>query len=207
MTRRPRTTRRGVIRAGGIRRTVAVAAAMLVAGGLLSACSQSAPLPSVSYSSTDGDLKEFATPTRPVVFSGTTVSGSRFDSKDYVGKVLVVNFWYAGCGPCQREAPALEKLAKQYADSGVQFVGVNVRDPAGQAAPFQTTYKVSYPSILDSPNHSLVQYAFSAVLPPTATPTTMILTRTHGVLAYQVGQVTNTTTVGDLIQDALKAPA
>lgn len=185
---------------------LAATAVALALGGLLSACSQSAPLPSVSYSSADGDLTEFTTPTKPVVFSGTTVSGDRFASKDYLGKVLVVNFWYAGCGPCQREAPALEKLAKQYADRGVQFVGVNVRDPAGQAAPFQTKYEVSYPSILDSPNHSLVQYAFSEVLPPTATPTTMILTRTHGVLAYQVGQVTNTTTVGDLIQDALKVP-
>lgn len=190
-----------------LRRGLVIAATAMVAGGLLSGCSAAAPLPGVTYASTDGDLKEFATPTRPVVFSGSTVSGSRFDSKDYLGRVLVVNFWYAGCGPCQREAPGLEKLAEQYAGRGVQFVGVNVRDPAGQAAPFQTTYKVSYPSILDAPNHSLVQYAFSSVLPPTATPTTMILTKRHGVLAYQVGQVTNTTTVGDLIDDALKATA
>lgn len=196
-----------MIRLGRIRRAVAVAALLVVAGGLLSGCSQSTPLPSVTYASTDGDLKEFAAPTKPVVFAGTTVAGARFDSKEYLGKVLVVNFWYAGCGPCQREAPGLEKLARQYAPRDVQFVGVNVRDPAGQAAPFQTTYKVSYPSILDSPNHSLVQYAFSAVLPPTETPTTMVLTRRHGVLAYQVGQVTNTTTLGDLIQDALKVPA
>ena len=186
-------------------RVLPVIAGGLALCGLLSGCSQAAPLPSVSYASADGDLKEFATPTKPVVFSGTTVSGARFDSKQYLGRVLVVNFWYAGCGPCQREAPSLERLARQYAGRGVQFVGVNVRDPAGQAAPFQTAYKVSYPSILDSPNHSLVQFQFSKVLPPTATPTTMILTRRHGVLAYQVGQVTNTTTIGDLIQDALKA--
>lgn len=194
-------------RGGRAARLGAAAAAASVLCGAVAGCSQVAPLPRVSYASTDGDLKEFATPTRPIGFAGTTVSGARFDSKDYSGRVLVVNFWYAGCVPCQQEAPGLEKLAKQYAGRGVQFVGVNVRDPAGQAAPFQTTYKVSYPSILDAPNHSAVQYAFSSVLPPTATPTTMVLTRRHGVLAYQVGQVTNTTTVGDLIDDALKTPA
>ena len=57
--------------------------------------------------------------------TGQTVSLTNFG-----GKVLLLNFWASGCGPCVDETPSLSKLAKDYARKGVVVLGVSVdKDP------------------------------------------------------------------------------
>src|SRR4051812_17724927 len=69
--------------------------------------------------------------TAPITFSGTPTSGAPFKSRDYLGKVLVVNFWYAGCVPCRAEAPPLNTIAKGVPEA--QFVGINISDDSATA--------------------------------------------------------------------------
>ena len=82
----------------------------------------------------------------PVDFSGPTEDGSTFRSTAQRGEVLVVNFWYADCNPCNGEAPVLASVAKQYAAKGVRFVGIDTQDGRAQAQAFQRKYGTSYPS-------------------------------------------------------------
>lgn len=39
-------------------------------------------------------------------------------------KLTVINVWGTFCGPCIREMPFLGRLAEEYADRGVRFVGI-----------------------------------------------------------------------------------
>lgn len=55
-------------------------------------------------------------------FDGKQVTGDLFKGK----KLTMVNVWGTFCGPCINEMPYLEALSKQYADKGVQIVGVPV---------------------------------------------------------------------------------
>ena len=55
----------------------------------------------------------------PVAFEGLTETGERVTSDDYRGGVLVVNFWYAACGPCIVEAPLLPRVAARLDDMKV----------------------------------------------------------------------------------------
>ena len=52
-----------------------------------------------------------------------------FSLADFGGKVIVVNLWASWCGPCRREVPEYEKVRKEFADRGVEFIGLTAEDP------------------------------------------------------------------------------
>ncbi|PKR79824.1 alkyl hydroperoxide reductase [Brumimicrobium salinarum] len=45
---------------------------------------------------------------------------------DYKGKVVLLDFWAAWCGPCRRENPNVVKLYKQYHDQGFEVFSVSL---------------------------------------------------------------------------------
>src|SRR5690606_37289300 len=84
----------------------------------------------------------------PIVFDGVTETGETLSNADFAGDVLVVNFWYAACGPCRAEAKYLEEAAQECAGEGARCLGLNIYDQAETAASFAKTYSVSYPSLI-----------------------------------------------------------
>ncbi|MCC6532209.1 MAG: redoxin family protein [Burkholderiales bacterium] len=63
------------------------------------------------------------------------------------GKVLVVNFWATWCPPCLKEMPAFIRLQQQYADKGLQFIGLAIDDKA-RVATFVAQLGVNYPILM-----------------------------------------------------------
>jgi len=187
-------------------------APLLAAALLLTGCAETGAQGGVAdagyIGGTGGDtVSQWKDPTSaPVVFSGRTVDGKSFASKEYAGKVLVVNFWYAGCPPCRAEAATLNSLAERYAAKGVQFVGVNVSDDAPTAGAFERTYKTPYPSIVDQEGGAAVQLAFTASKPPKAVPSTLVLDGRGRVTARIIG-LANKSILNTLIEDAVDGAA
>lgn len=56
------------------------------------------------------------------------------------GKPTIVSFWASWCGPCRREAPALEAFARVLRGRA-RLVGVNWNDGADGAQSFVRTYR------------------------------------------------------------------
>ncbi|PVZ93217.1 alkyl hydroperoxide reductase [Amnibacterium flavum] len=137
----------------------------------------------------------------PVEFSGQLDSGSEVSSSDYEGEVLVVNFWYASCPPCRAEAADLEAVNAAFADQGVSFLGVNVRDDQAAAVAFAKKFGVTYPSLLDQEGQVLL--AFSGVVAPNAVPTTLVLDREFRVAARILGQIPDRSILEGLIDRVL----
>ena len=52
-----------------------------------------------------------------------------FSLGDFSGKILVINLWASWCGPCSREVPEYEKVRKDFAGRGVEFIGLTAEDP------------------------------------------------------------------------------
>jgi|SRR5271166_1624395 len=64
------------------------------------------------------------------------------------GRGAVVVFWASWCGPCEREAPALERFALSSAGRG-RIVGVDWSDARGGAASFIARYRWTFPNVRD----------------------------------------------------------
>lgn len=154
-----------------------------------------------NYIAGDGSVTEITLENRgePITFSGTTENGDTVSSTEYLGHVLVVNFWYAGCAPCRAEAPDLEAVYQETAAQGTNFLGVNVRDQAATVTTFNERFGVTYPSIMDQDGQA--QLAFASQVPPNAVPTTLILDAQGRVAARILGQLRDPSILSTLITD------
>ncbi|HTN55732.1 MAG TPA: TlpA disulfide reductase family protein [Microbacterium sp.] len=203
----PARSLRGAWRIGA----AALAAALAIG---LSAC---APDPATeaflngdqkAYTTKDFRVQEIPADKRgePVEFGGTTEAGETFSSADISGDVTVVNFWYAGCGPCRIEADDLEAVWQKHQSDDVAFIGVNIYDQADTARAFAEKYGITYPSLMDA-DTGQAKLAFAKVTPIQAPPTTLVLDKKGRVAARIIGPIDGTSILSTLIQDALEEKA
>ena len=156
------------------------------------------------YISGDGTVQEIAPADRgdAVAFTGTAVDGSTVTSTDYAGDVLVLNFWYAGCGPCRAEAPTLESTFQEVEPAGAQFLGVNIYDGPETATAFEEKYGISYPSLLAKEDADL-KLAFASWTPLQSVPITLVLDAQGRVAARFIGQVESGSILKTIVNDVL----
>lgn len=61
---------------------------------------------------------------KPFTFESKDLNGNTITSKDYLGKVVLIDYWALWCGFCLREIPEIKKLKVKYYDKGLLVVGV-----------------------------------------------------------------------------------
>lgn len=138
-----------------------------------------------------------------VQYSGMATDGEAREWGEYLGDVVVINFWYAGCPPCRAEAPDLVEVANAYANQGVRFLGVNTRDDLAQALMFEEEFSIPFPSILDKENDAAVQRAFAGAVPLNAVPTTLVLDREGRVAHRVLGQIASASMLETMVKETL----
>lgn len=114
-------------------------------------------------------------------FRARSMDGKTFDNESTKGKVVLIQLWTTWCGYCRREQPALDKLAKEFADQGLIVLAVN----AGEAKRKVTDYLASSPREV---NVVLMQDTNLAALFPTQTfPKYVLVARTGKIRGHQDG--------------------
>ena len=105
--------------------------------------------------------------------------------RDYLGKVVVVNFWASWCGPCRAEHAALTETARQYAGKPAQFIGVLYIDrPTSAIQWIADMGGQSYPAVIDNRSLTAIDYGVYGV------PETFIVDPTGRIAYKHVGPVT-----------------
>lgn len=89
-------------------------------------------------------------------YAWTLENKQRAKVSDYVGKVVLVDFYATWCEPCRAETPHLVKIQQQYADQGLQIIGLNVggEDDREEVPKYVKEFGIQYP--LGFPDDELV---------------------------------------------------
>ena len=127
----------------------------------------------------------------PLEVSGTTLDGDPISTTDLRGRAVVLNVWGSWCAPCREEAATLADVSQAYADKGVSFLGINIRDNQAAAKAFEDRYGIEYPSIFDTDGRPLLP--LNDYVPVNAVPVTVILDTEGRVAARVIGVVEKST--------------
>jgi cytochrome c biogenesis protein CcmG/thiol:disulfide interchange protein DsbE len=67
----------------------------------------------------------------------------------YRGKILLLNFWATGCGPCRKEIPWLIEFEKKFGADGLAVVGISLDEDGWKVLkPFLARHTIPYRIIL-----------------------------------------------------------
>jgi thiol-disulfide isomerase/thioredoxin len=108
------------------------------------------------------------------------INGNKIDLKEMIGKVVVLNYWFINCPPCQSEIPHLNKLVKEYAaDSNIVFIGIAL-DKKDAIEEFVESIPFDY-TIVDSGRSLASDYRI------TAYPTNVVIDKQGNVAFHTSG--------------------
>ncbi len=114
-------------------------------------------------------LSAVAKPVAAPAFELTDIDGQPRKLSDYLGKVVVLNFWATWCPPCREEMPSMQRGWEKVRDENIVFVGVNVGEDEDTVFLFFADYPVDFPLLLDQDAKVIEEY------PVTGLPTTYII--------------------------------
>jgi peroxiredoxin len=129
-------------------------------------------------------------------FSTTLLDGSPVSLSDLRGKVVMLNFWFTTCPPCQTEMPAMQVAYDQYREQGFDILAVNNAELPHMIHPFLDGLNLNFPVALDTARNIQQQYGIFNY------PSTYFVDRDGIIFAIQLGPL-DIAQLDQIIQDEL----
>ena len=78
--------------------------------------------------------------------------------KDFRGKVVLLNFWFPSCGPCQMELPHIQKIHEKYKDQDLKILLIQVAQTKEEGKKFLELNKYTLTSLFSDGKWALDNY-------------------------------------------------
>ncbi|MEO7260873.1 MAG: TlpA disulfide reductase family protein, partial [Jatrophihabitantaceae bacterium] len=176
-------------------RSATAALALLMTGAVLAGCSGGKNAVDQSsgnqfryvQANKKGSLIEAAKRKQAGPVAGALLGGGNYRLSDDRGKVVVLNYFASWCPPCQTETPQFDSIYRERKSDGIQFIGMDVKDPSKSAAQSWLKDKdVTFPVVYDEAARSAIQLGD---VPMAALPSTVVIDKQGRVAAVYVGAV------------------
>lgn len=112
--------------------------------------------------------------------------GEVHSTKDWRGKILIVNYWASWCPPCVEEMPELVRSQTKYADKNVLFVGIGVDSPSN-IREFLVKTPVNYPIVLGGLEGAA--WAKNMGNPSSGLPFTVMIDTKGAIIKTKLGKI------------------
>ncbi len=100
---------------------------------------------------------------RAAEFSLPSLDGGEVSIADYADRPIFLYFWASWCAPCEREAPLIERLWKEFEARGYAFLGVNILDSEREARRFVERHGLTFPSLVDADGGVYLEFGVNGV--------------------------------------------
>lgn len=94
---------------------------------------------------------------------------------------MLLDFWATWCDPCREETPHLVELQHEYADRGLQIIGVSMDDTSEPVREFYEQFHVNYPVVM---GNAKTGEAYGGVL---GLPIAFLLDRNGRIVSKHIG--------------------
>jgi len=109
------------------------------------------------------------------------LKGQEVHLQDYKDKLILVNFWASWCGPCNDEAPSLERMYKELHSKGLVVIGISIDRHVPEVKKFVKLYSITFPVLLDTDESAASAYGITGV------PETFILNHNYKLIKHVIG--------------------
>lgn len=84
------------------------------------------------------------------------LNGEKVSLGDQAGKVVLLTFWFPGCGPCRAEFPHFENVIRKFRKQEVAYLGINgILDQGGYVVPFLKGTGYSFTPLEEDPGRKM----------------------------------------------------
>jgi len=114
-------------------------------------------------------------------FSLTDLDGETHRLSDYLGKVVVINFWATWCPPCRAEMPSMQRAWEILKPKGIIMLGIDVGEDEDTIFTFTANYPVEFPLLMDQDSSTISDW------PVRGLPTTFIVDPQGRIIYRAIG--------------------
>lgn len=115
-------------------------------------------------------------------FTLETLQGEKFHLYDYLGNVIIIDFWDTWCPPCRAEIPHFIELYSKYQNKGFLMIGIAfARQGKETVKSFAENQGINYPLLLATRE---VVRAYGGI---SVIPTTFIINKRGEIVEKVIG--------------------
>ena len=118
-----------------------------------------------------------------IQIQGRTTNNENFNSLDFMGTPIIINFWYPSCPPCVKEIPTLVQTSERY-ENKILILGIihnSFFDSEEDRQNMIDKFNVHYPNIFDEEGEIFQKFNIVGF------PSTIFLDNNHEIIEKWTG--------------------